>query len=109
MTQLLLPVRNSPHCSRQAQAENERMKTDISGKWNLKAREQPYSYLTKQTSSQTNQKRQRMSFHIDKGNNLSRRYNNCKHICTKHWHTQFHTTNCTGHKDRLAHTLYNSE
>jgi hypothetical protein len=39
-----------------------------------------YLSLTKQTSRQNNQKRGRMSFPIDKGNNSSSGDNNCKLI-----------------------------
>jgi hypothetical protein len=62
-----------------------------------------------QSRPQTNisQKKQRRSLHFDKGNNLSRVYNNCKHIHIKHWHTQFYKINSSVHKitDKPQNTI----
>jgi hypothetical protein len=55
-------------------------------------------FISDKVDFKQNQKRQRKLLHIDKGNNPSRGYDNCKHKCSKYQLTQFHKANTTGHK-----------
>jgi hypothetical protein len=54
-----------------------------------------HSYLTKHISKKNWPEETKKLFHVDKGNNPSRRYNKCMHICSEFWCTKFHETNTT--------------